>query len=88
MYSAPQNAVFEATTILSTICAFAFGALALRDSRRDAPRARTAAQPLVRVLAALAQPLAQFVFVCLLLVVNQILCHAYILRAHHGTRAS
>jgi hypothetical protein len=87
------SAAFEATVILSLVggvlgaAASAHGAR--RRARRDAPRAapRERVKASARAVAVLAHPLAQLVFVCVLVYLNQVAFDAYVLTAHGGSAA-
>lgn len=87
MYDAPLSAAFEATVILSTAATLAIGAtLARRPTplthSSDPPRA-VPGSLFARSL--LFHPLTQFLLVCAVLYVNQVLFGAFILRAHGGS---
>jgi len=72
------------TVLLSTLMSVVVGLGWLR--RKDAPpSAGPPARPTLTRLAF--HPLAQLLFVCLLLYVNQVLFSAYVLRAHDGSAA-
>lgn len=74
----------ELTVLLSTLMSVVVGLAWLR--RKDAPpSAGSSARPTLARLAF--HPLAQLLFVCFLLYVNQVLFSAYVLRAHDGSAA-
>src|SRR4051794_30770662 len=76
MYTPALASTFEAVVVVSTASAIALSARVLRS---PIPTARKAGR-----LGLLFHPLAQLLFVCALVLANQIFCHAYILRAHGG----
>ena len=88
MYSAPLATAFEATVLLSTIAAVAIGAYLARPSSPHSPLLVAGRLSPVRSFSTLLlHPLAQFVLVCAIIYVNQVLFGAFILRAHGGSTA-
>lgn len=88
-YAAIGNA-FEVTVWLSTAAALGIGAVGWAKAGAEAEaRASASARARARggVATVLLHPLAQFVIVCLVIYVNQVLFGAYVLRAHHGSTA-
>jgi hypothetical protein len=84
MHHAAIASAFEATVLLSTAAALGIGAHLAWSSR--GPSSMRAAASAPRSLAALAlHPLAQFLLVCAIIYVNQVLFGAFILRAHGGS---
>src|SRR5438067_2390810 len=76
MYTRGITSAFEAVVLLSTIGGAAASAWIFRDpAHAPCRRAR---------VAWLFHPLAQLLLVCTLFFLNQILCHAYVLRVHGG----
>lgn len=69
----------QTVVLLSTAAGVALG---LRAPKEDAPS--TAEKRPSALLAAVTHPLAQFLFVCAIVFVNQVLFDAYVLKVHHG----
>ena len=90
MHHAAIASAFEGTVLMSTAAALLIGAHLARarltrreEEGREARSSSPAARRSVATLAL--HPLAQFVLVCALLYVNQVLFGAFILRAHGGS---
>src|SRR2546430_17559446 len=77
MYTQTLASAFEAVVVVSTASAIALAAWVLRSPLASAERPPRAG-------ALVFHPLAQWTLVIALVVVNQVLCDAYILRAHGG----
>ena len=91
MHYAAIASAFEGTVLLSTAAALGIGAHLARVSLASpSPSSEPSSEPLPdasrRSIATLAlHPLAQFLLVCAIVYVNQVLFGAFILRAHGGS---
>jgi hypothetical protein len=84
MHRADIASAFEATVLLSTVAALGIGMHRAVQSARLAPRPRARASSSPSLLL---HPLSQFLLVCAVVYVNQVLFGAFILRAHGGSTA-
>jgi len=90
MHHADIASAFEATLVLSTVAALGLGVQRALE-RIPRTRATPTARPRVRASSTLSSlslhPLSQFLLVCAVVYVNQVLFGAFILRAHGGSTA-
>lgn len=91
MHHAARAQAFEATVLLSTLAALAIGlSVAAVASRARGERAVASSKVSSKVSSSASlffHPLVQFLLVCLVVYVNQVLFGAFILRAHGGSTA-
>lgn len=84
MHASDIRSTFEATVLLSTAAALAIGAWLTRRAPEEPRLAPGGARSWRSVLF---HPLAQFLLVCALVYVNQVLFGAFVIRAHGGSAA-
>jgi hypothetical protein len=81
VYTPGLASIFEGVVTISSLAGVGLAAWALRGAQ---DRGKSRARPTHQGLALFFHPLAQLLFVCGLILANQILCHAYVLRVHGG----
>jgi hypothetical protein len=84
MHSDTLAPAFEATVVVSTLASAGLLLLSLSGARDSREREGRPPSRVTRAIALAAHPLAQLLFVCAALLVNQVLFDAYVLRVHGG----
>jgi hypothetical protein len=87
MNRAELASAFETTLLLSMLAALALGAQRAFERPSVVAKVRRAPEAPRSAFAVLLHPLAQFLLVCAVIYVNQVLFGAFILRAHDGSTA-